>query len=160
MREARRAGIELRQSYVRVGKIALVSQSRYARAKQMRRARREQRRLKVYLGRVMRDIERKASAEQRQRLAAVLEIARRIHTQQRHDRGKLYDAHAPEVECIAKGKAHKPYEFGVKVGVVSTNKESFVLGMQGLPGAPYDGHTLLGSLKQAQRITGVLASEA
>jgi IS5 family transposase len=160
VRQARRAGIDLRQSYVRVGKIALVSQGRYARAKQMRRARREQRRLKVYLGRVMRDIERKASAEQRERLSGLLQIARRILTQQRHDRGKVYSVHAPEVECIAKGKAHKPYEFGVKVGVVSTNKESFVLGMQALHGAPYDGHTLRGSLQQVRRLTGVLVSEA
>lgn len=160
VREARHAGIELRQSYVRVGKIALVSQSRYARAKQMRRARREQRRLKVYLGRVMRDIERKANPEQRERLSGLLDIGRRIYTQQRHDRGKVYSVHAPEVECIAKGKAHKPYEFGVKVGVVSTSKESFVLGMQALHGAPYDGHTLRSSLQQVRRLTGVAVNEA
>ena len=158
--EARRSGIELRQSYVRVGKIALVKQGRYARAKQMRRARREQRRLKVYLGRVIRDIERKSNEKQRKRLDGLLDTAKRIHTQQRHDRGKVYSVHEPKVECIAKGKAHKPYEFGVKVGVVSTNKESFVVGMKSLPGAPYDGHTLWSSLQQAKQMTGVLASEA
>jgi IS5 family transposase len=68
--------------------------------------------------------------------------------------------HAPEVECIAKGKAHKKYEFGVKVGVVSTNKESFVIGAKALPGNPYDGHTLQACIEQAQRITGVEAKQA
>jgi IS5 family transposase len=91
---------------------------RYAHARQMKRARKEQKQLRTYLGRVIRDIERKLP-----------EIAKRILTQQRHDRGKVYSMHAPEVECIGKGKAHKPYVFGVKVGIVSTNKESFVVGM-------------------------------
>ena len=75
----------------------------------------------------------------------LLEIARRILTQQRHDKGKVYSMHAPEVD-IAKGKAPKPYEFGIKVSVVSTNKESFVVGMKSLPGNHYDGHTLKASL--------------
>lgn len=82
-------------------------------------------------------------------------IARRIHAQQRHDKGKVYSVHAPEVECIAKGKAHKPYEFGVKVGIVTTSRESFVVGMKSLSGNPYDGHTLTASLEQSARLTGV-----
>ena len=94
------------------------------------------------------------------KLKRLLEIGQRIHTQQRHDKGKVYSVHAPEVECIAKGKAHKPYEFGVKVGVVTTSKESFVVGMQALPGNPYDGHTLKASLEQTQRLTGMMPKEA
>jgi len=139
---------------------------RYAHARQMRRAKREQKRLRTYLGRVIRDIERKVVSQQTQagqehpRLKRLLEIAKRIHAQQRHDKGKVYSVHAPEVECIAKGKAHKPYEFGVKVGVVSTSKESFVVGMQSLPGNPYDGHTLKASLQQVQKLTGIAPEEA
>lgn len=60
--------------------------------------------------------------------------------------------HALDTECIAKGRAHKKYEFGVKVGVVSTIKESFVLGMKSLPGNPYDGHTLKASLDHVERL--------
>ena len=71
----------------------------------------------------------------------------------------MYSVHAPEVECIAKGKAHKPYEFGVKVGVASTSKESFVIGMRAFPGNPYDGHTLKTSWVQIQRLTGVIPRE-
>jgi transposase, IS5 family len=68
--------------------------------------------------------------------------------------------HAPEVECIAKGKAHKQYEFGVKVGIVSTSKESFVLAAKSLPGNPYDGHTLQACIDQAARVSGIAPSEA
>jgi IS5 family transposase len=166
VRMAQGMGIELRQSYQRLSKVALAKHGRYAHARQMQRARREQKRLKTYLGRVIRDIERKVEAGREElkqepaRLNSLLEIARRIHAQQRHDKGKVYSVHAPEVECIAKGKAHKPYESGVKVGVVSTSKESFVVGMQALPGNPYDGHTLKASLAQTQRLTGMMPKEA
>lgn len=160
VRTAKRMGIPLRQSYERVSKLALAKNGRYAHARQMKRARREQKRLRTYLGRVIRDIERKLPQEHAAKMNTLLEIAKRILTQQRHDRGKVYSMHAPEVECIAKGKAHKPYEFGVKVGIVSTSKESFVVGMQSLPGNPYDGHTLQESLAQVERLTGTLPKEA
>ncbi len=160
VRNAKQLNIALRQSYARVGKLALAKQARYANAQQMKRAKREQSKLRTYLGRVIRDIERKATAEQLEHLARLLDIAKRIHQQQRKDHDKVYSVQAPEVECIAKGKAHKRYEFGVKVGIVSTSKESFVIGMQALPGNPYDGHTLAGSLEQVTRITGQLPTEA
>jgi transposase, IS5 family len=65
---------------------------------------------------------------------------------------KLYSLHAPEVECIAKGKAHKKYEFGCKVSVATTSKDNFVVGSQALHGNPYDGHTLNGAVEQAERL--------
>jgi IS5 family transposase len=160
VRMAKGMGIGLRQSYERLSKVALAKHGRYAHARQMQRAKREQKRLKTYLGRVIRDIERKVAAgqipgeQEQSKLKRLLEVSQRIQAQQRHDKGKVYSVHAPEVECIAKGKAHKPYEFGVKVGVVTTSKESFVIGMQALPGNPYDGHTLKASLAQARRLTG------
>lgn len=160
VRNAKRAGISLRQSYERVSKLALARNGRYAHARQMNRAKKEQRRLRTYLGRVIRDIERKLPEEHAAKMNKLLEIARRILTQQRHDKDKVYSMHAPEVECIAKGKAYKPYEFGIKVGVVSTSKESFVIGMKSLPGNPYDGHTLKTSLAQVERLTGTLPREA
>lgn len=163
VRMAQEMGIALRQSYARLSKAALARHGRYAHARQMQRAKREQKRLKTYLGRVIRDIERKLAAAQTEqdcsRLKRLLELGLRIHARQRHDKGKVYSVHAPEVECIAKGKAHKPYEFGVKVGVVSTSKESFVIGMQAFPGNPYDGHTLNASLEQTQLLTGRLPKE-
>ena len=121
----------------------------------MKRARREQKRLRTYLGRVMRDIERRLARrpELHARLAELLGIAHRIHAQQRHDKHKLYSVHAPEVECIAKGKAHKRYEFGVKVSIATTNRDNFVVGMQAVPSNPYDGHTLERAIAQVTALT-------
>lgn len=157
VRQSKRYGIELRQSYERVGKAAFVRSQRYAHAKQMQRAKAQTKKLRTYLGRVIRDVERKASQEQQNKLQALLQVCQRIHEQKRKrlpgEAPKMYSVHAPEVECIAKGKAHKPYEFGIKVGIVSTSKESFVLAAKALAGNPYDGHTLKECLEQAQSLS-------
>ncbi len=59
----------------------------------------------------------------RERIGVWLERAHRLLTQRPKDNQKLYALHAPEVECISKGKARNPYEFGVKVGIaVSARK--------------------------------------
>jgi IS5 family transposase len=136
--------------------------NRYAAAKQLRRAGRERRRLRILLGRVYRDLERKLLAHPHlplQRFAPIMARVERLLKQQRSDTQKLYSLHAPEVECIAKGKTHKKYEFGVKVSVAATHKDNFVVGMQTLPGNPYDGHTLRHALVQVQRLTGVLPQQ-
>jgi IS5 family transposase len=151
---AQEQGIELRQSYARVGKQADHKAGRYAHAKQYQRMRREIRRLRTWLGRVIRDVERKA-AEVPQVLAQKLQVAKRLHAQRREDKNKLYALHAPEVECLAKGKARTPYEFGVKVSVAVTAKEGLVVGMRSMPGNPYDGHTVDSQLEQVEVLTDV-----
>jgi IS5 family transposase len=166
VRRASKSGIELRQSYERVGKAAFVRAQRYAHARQMNRAKAQTRKLRTYLGRVIRDIERKTHGNEvlQEHFERLLQVTRRIHSQPRKraegEPPKLYSVHAPEVECIAKGKAHKQYEFGVKVGIVSTNKESFVIGARSLPGNPYDGHTLKACIEQAERVSGIKPQEA
>ena len=159
VRVARRHQIELRQSYTRKGKQALFMNNRYSAARQPGRAKRELRRLKVYLGRVHRDLQRQlitqSSAVQEQHAALMLRVTR-ILTQQRHDHHKVYSVHAPEVECIAKGKAHKKYEFGVKVSLTATQRGNFIVGAASLPGTPYDGHTLKKALEQVKSLTGTL----
>jgi IS5 family transposase len=152
-------GIELRQSYVRKSKEALIKQSRYAHAKQFKRASRETRRLRIYLGRVYRDISRKA-ADFDPELSHHLHLSYRLLKQTRDSKEKLYSIHEPEVECISKGKAHKRYEFGVKVGMATTSKGNWIVGIQAYPGNPYDGHTLEETLKQVTRLTGCQTKEA
>jgi transposase, IS5 family len=152
--EARKQQLKLRQSYVRLGQRALFKQSRYAAAQQGRRARKETRRLRIYLGRVIRDIERKLP-KPAQALKALLAAARRIYQQQKQDHQKLYSVHAPEVECIAKGKAHKKYEFGCKVAVVTSNESNWIVGIEAKHGNPYDGATLKPALAQVEKLTGV-----
>jgi IS5 family transposase len=140
-----------------VGKRALRLANRYAHARQMRRARREIRRLKTFLGGVARDIGRKIADRPglTSHFAEPLARVTRLLAQRKTDHAKLYALHAPEVECLAKGKAHKRYEFGVKVSIATTNREGLVLGMMALPGSPYDGHTLSAALAQVERMTGV-----
>ena len=149
MKLARKHAIGLRQSYARVGKIALIKHQRYAHAKQFKRANRQLKRLRTMLGAVTRDITRKLAGrpELTYAFALPLSLARRVKDQRQRQRGrKVYSLHAPEVECIGKGKAHKPYEFGVKVSVATTLERSrggqFVTHVKALPGNPYDGHTL------------------
>ena len=150
---AKERGIGLRQNYNRTSKHLLCQQSRYAHAKQMKRAQRCTRKLRTYLGRVLRDIER-AMPHPDDELKSLLETATRIFHQQRHDKKKVYSVHEPLVECISKGKAHKRYEFGCKVSVAATSRGGWFVGAQALHGNPYDGHTLKAALEQVQRIAG------
>src|SRR6201998_2840919 len=149
VRLAAHVGVSLRQSYRRVGKLALIKHQRYAHAHQFKRANRSLRKLKTYLGRVIRDIERHIVRDEDLREAFVrpLLLARRVLAHDQRQRGpKLYSRHAPDVERSVKGKAHRPYEFGVKVSVATTVKHSaggqFVTHAAALPGNPYAGHTL------------------
>jgi len=150
--KAQECGIALRQSYVRKAKRALVVHGRYCHARQYRRARKQLRKLKTYLGRVTRDVERKLQPDQLKEFEKLLGLSHRLLCQQRHDKNKLYSIHAPEVCCISKGKSHKRYEFGCKVGLVTTMKEPFVVGIQAFEGNPFDGHTLSSSIEQAERL--------
>jgi IS5 family transposase len=150
---------KLRQSYLRVGKRAFVQQGRYRAAQQMKRARRETKRLRTYLGRVLRNLER-FCGPLRERQAKLLVVARRIFEQERQDHGKVYSVHAPETECIAKGKVHKQYEFGCKVRVVTTNRTNWIVGIDAQHGNPYDGATLRLAVAQVEKLTGVKPEEA
>jgi IS5 family transposase len=154
---ARAHQVPLRQSYVRVGPRLLFKNNRYGHARQLRRQRRTTAKLKTVLGRVYRDIGRRLEeqpAAVRAAFAEPMALTQRLLKQQRHDKKKLYAMHAAEVECIAKGKAHKRYEFGVKVSIATTNRSNLVVGAQSLPGNPYDGHTLSGALRQVEQLTG------
>jgi len=160
---AKAEDIPLRQSYSRKGKHAQFMANRYMAAHQVKRARKKVKEVKNYLGRVIRNIE--ASARKGKVLSPALETAMvkaRIACRQTLDpkaKDKLYSWHAPEVECIAKGKTHKKYEFGCKASYATTNKSNFIVGALALAGKPYDGHTLKGVLAQIIGLTGVRPKE-
>jgi IS5 family transposase len=154
-------GVRLRQSYARIAKRAAMMAGRYAHAKQFNRHRRQLRILRTRLGRLIRDIRRKIGGQEHMAAAFEAPLARasQIRSQQQRQRGwKLYSFHAPEVECIGKGKASAPYEFGVKASIVTTNARApggqFVLHARSLPGNPYDGHTLRDVIEDTQKLTG------
>ena len=151
VKAAKQREIPLRQNYNRLSKRLVLKQSRYAHAKQMKRARRSTRQLKTYLGRVIRDIQRKYPTPDLE-LSNLLETSNRILTQRRKDKNKVYSVHEPHVECISKGKAHKRYEFGCKVSVAATSRGGWFVGARALHGNPYDGHTLSDAIKQVSRL--------
>ena len=160
-RLARRHGVRLRQSYLRIAKQAAMMAGRYAHAKQFNRHRRQLRILRTRLGRIIRDVGRKIAGQMTLEEAFAWPLARasQIRSQQQRQRGwKLYSFHAAEVECIGKGKASAPYEFGVKASIVTTNARApggqFVLHAKALPGNPYDGHTLRATIEDTERLTG------
>jgi IS5 family transposase len=119
---AKREGVKLRQSYLRLAKRAAIMVGRYTHAHQFKRARRELKFLRTRLGRIIRDIRRKieGSLVLEDRFGPLLDLALRVRHQEQRQRGpKVYSLHAPEVECIGKGKARAPYEFGCKVSIVT-----------------------------------------
>ncbi len=158
---AKTHSVPLRQSYTRLAANAAMMAGRYSHAKQFNRRNARIKFLRTRLGRLIRDIRRKI--EDRPDLLpsfdGALVRASQIKRQFRGQRGpKIYSWHAPEVECIGKGKAHKPYEFGVKVSLTTTNKRckggQFILHAKALPGSPYDGHTLGEVIKETEALTG------
>jgi len=167
-RLARRHGVVLRQSYVRVARWAMREAARLMHSGRPRQAERQVRRLRTWLGRLARDISRKITGDEgaQARFQQALDLVGRLLRQRREDRGsgKLYSLHAPEVECIGKGKARARFEFGVKVSVATTNAAApggrFVVGARTLPGNPYDGHTLAAQIAQTERLTGVAIERA
>lgn len=159
VKAAKIRSIHLRQTYERVGQKAFIMQGRYAHARQMKRFKSQIRKLKTYLGRTIRDIKRKCLTPDKQ-LSNLLNLSERILNQKRNDSNKIYSIHAPEVECIAKGKAHKKYEFGCKVSIVTTSRKNWIVGVEALHGNPYDGHTLNSSIDQVERLSGQRPQQA
>jgi IS5 family transposase len=159
---ARQHGVALRQSYVRVAKRAAIMVGRYSHAHQFKRARKALKFLRTRLGRVIRDINRKIDghSELESRFGRLLDLAIKVRHQDHRQRGpKVYSLHAPEVECIGKGKARAPYEFGCKVSiatpVTSPKGGQFVLHAKALHANPFDGHTLGPVVTDLERLTGV-----
>jgi IS5 family transposase len=167
---AKAAGIALKQTFAAEGKQLRRKAGGYAHAKQFKRLKRAVKRQRTILGVVMRQVQRKLDAQGQDvaagaapalqpggaralnALKTLLERAERIRTQQRFDKNKLYALHAPEVDCIGKGKARKPYEFGVKVSLAVTHKQGLMVGARAFPGNPFDGHTLSAQLEQTTNL--------
>lgn len=152
VKEADRHGLKLRQNYNREAPRLACQIGCYAHAKQYKQMRKALRTLRSRVDRVMRDVERQLGGVAQQGRAALEDLigrTKRILSQKQKDKNKLYALHAPEVECLAKGEACKPYEFGVKVSITTTHKEGLGVGARSMPGNPYDGNTLAEALEQA-----------
>lgn len=153
VKAAKAAGIALRQTFAKEGKQLRFKASGYAHAKQFKRLKRILKRQRTIVGILIREVRAKmgisATTATSSKLTTLLERAERIRTQQPKDKNKLYALHAPEVECISKGKARNRYEFGVKVSLAITHKQGLMVGAKRFVGKPYDGHTLKTQLAQS-----------
>ena len=151
---AKEHGVDLRQSYLRLARRARREIGRLIHGRGHKQAMRYLRKMRTWTGRLARDIERKIEGQPDLQHACEpkLDRVKAFLAQKPDDKNKIYALHAPEVECIAKGKARTRYEFGVKTSIAVTNARAdggqFVLGIQALPGLPNDGHTLKGQIAQ------------
>jgi IS5 family transposase len=157
VKDAKAAGIELKQTYAREGRDLRFKAGRYAHARQFKRMRKVIKRQRTIVARLQREVGRKMSTLSQavqDMLGHTLDKAKRLVLQTASrkavaNRAKLYSWHAPEVECISKGKSRNPYEFGVKVGLAMTLKGNLIVGARSFPGNPYDGHTLHEQIEQS-----------
>ncbi len=153
VKSAKRLGVSLRQSYCFKGKRESHKSARYFHARQYKRGNKSLKKQRTWLGRVIRDVERKVT-DVDDVLLEQLSKAQRIYEQRRFDKRKLYSFHEPQVECLSKGKSHKRYEFGNKVSLAVTARECLVVGVKSCFGRPFDGATLIPQIEQVERVTG------
>jgi IS5 family transposase len=153
--KAKESGIILRQSYERLGKQLTLAIAGYCHAKQMKRAKKATRKLKTYLGRVMRDIERKLQddPDKKNIFEPLLQMAQRLLEQKKDSKNKLYSLHSPETYCVCKGKIRTPYEYWQKVSLVITHKQGLVVAAETLMKNVHDSKTLAGALLKAEQNT-------
>lgn len=150
---ARKEGIVLRQTYKRELKQLMIDQRFHDHPRRKKKALAARRRIKVIAGKIFRDLERKMGEAQQLKYQNQFSIFKRVLTQIRNSKNKVYSLHQPQVSCIAKGKEHKKYEFGNKVSIVKTRKSGIIIGVMSFEGNPFDGDTLSPQLAQVERIT-------
>jgi IS5 family transposase len=154
VRASGRASIPLKRTFIRVSKRALRDYQRLMHGKRIKQAQKPLRKLRRYLSKILKDLDPHIENCPRELFKEVA-VGARLLTQSKEDKNKIYSCHEPEVSCIAKGKAHKPYEFGAKACLVVTEKKGLALNLSTHIGNPYDGHLLKGALNKAEELTGV-----
>ncbi|MCQ4142627.1 IS5 family transposase [Chryseobacterium sp. EO14] len=149
---ARDEGIKQRQRYTKVSKKMIRNTYNGKHPKRVKTARKSQRHLKTIAMRLIRELQRNFNAGQQEFYKDLLNLYTKAVTQKRNDSDKIYSIHKPFTRCIAKGKAHKQYEFGNKVGLITTaNKgKKIILGIKAFLQTPYDGHTIEPLLEQME----------
>ena len=148
---AKREGIDQRQTYVYVSKRLLRNTHNRKHPKRAKKARKADRQLKTIAGRLIRELERKLTPELLELYKTELEFYKQVLEQERNDKNKIYSLHKPFTSCIAKGKAHKQYEFGNKVGILVTYDTLIITAIKAFDGNPHDSKTIEPLLEQARQ---------
>lgn len=141
---AGKEGISQRRSYRRESKQLVRDTYNGKHPKRKKRADKAKRRLKTIANIQLRELERKMTEAQKKQYEQTLSICNRAVNQQKNDKDKIYSLHKPFTRCIAKGKAHKQYEFGNKVGMITTGRKGrkIITAIKAFLGNPYDGDTI------------------
>ena len=151
---AGRAGILQRQSYVRTSKQLVRETHNRKHPKRRKKAKKADRKLKTIAGRLVRELERKLSIPLLEKHQEELDLYSQILNQKRTDKNKIYSIHKPFTSCIAKGKAHKQYEFGTKIGLNTTFKTLIITAIKSFEGNPHDSKTMEPLLSQMEKNIG------
>lgn len=147
-------GIELRQSYSRTVKKLSIIQRFKKNRNGAKPARKASKKIKTIAGVLVRELQRKLSADELSKYAGKLELFERILLQKRSDSNKIYSIHEPHVKCYSKGKEHKRYEFGSKVSILVTQRTGVIVGALNFNSTEHDSRTLPSAIDQYNRLTG------
>ena len=147
---AKEAGVNQRQTYVRISKQLLRDSYNSKHPKRRKKAKKSRSKLKTLAGRMIRELKRKLPQDRLDQLEEELNLYEQVLTQKRGDKNKIYSLHKPFTSCIAKGKAHKQYEFGNKIGLLTSSKELIITAIKSFDGNPHDSKTIAPLLEQAQ----------
>jgi len=152
-RIATQTGIKLRRSYRRESKQLLRDSYNGNHPRRAKQAKKARKRLKTIANVQIRDLQRKMSATQAAAYQERLALYHHTANQSRHDHDKVYSLHKPFTRCVSKGKAHKQYEFGNKVGIIVTGNagRKIITAVKAFTDNPYDGHTIEPLLEQMER---------
>ncbi len=152
---AEKEGILLRQNYKRTIKKLLIQLRFSHHPRRKKQSRKALKRLRIIAGRQIYDIERIMPTEKLEQYMKDIELYKRVVTQQRHSKDKIYSLHEPETSCIAKGKTHKEYEFGSKTSFAMLPKTNIIVGVVSFTGNPHDSKTLKPTLDHCERVNGL-----
>ena len=139
---AQKQGITQRQTYVRISKQLVRDTHNRTHPKRRKKAKKADAKLKTLAGRLLRELERKLSEQDLKLYKQELDLYWKILDQKRTDTNKIYSIHKPFTACIAKGKAHKKYEFGNKIGLTTTYKSLIITAIKSFEGNPHDSKTI------------------
>lgn len=157
---AKKEGIQLRQTYKRTLKAELI-RCRFAHhPKRKKDGRKAIKRIKIIAGRLVRDLDRKATGAGKSFFNETKDLFEKVLAQKKDTKDKIYSLHEPHTACIAKGKAHKPYEFGAKIGLATLPGSNVIVGIAHFLGNPHDSKTLEATLQSAQTCTGKIFKSA
>jgi len=149
---ADKEGIRQRQSYSRTSKQLLRDTYNPNHPKRIKKAKKAQQKLRTLAGRQLRELDRCLGDKVKKQYAEDIKLFKKVIQQKKNDKDKIYSPHKPFTCYIAKGKAHKPYEFGNKIGLMVNPKSLVILAIESFPGNPHDRNTIEPLINQTERL--------